>query len=114
MGRKVVMAMIGGALHIDPSDVENVDLESVKAQLKEKFHKDIPINIAPIDTWMPTSGTEALMEEAMKEMSMKNLIGCLNKSVPTLQMPSIPYKGDKRQIRRMQMREAMNKKKHRL
>lgn len=110
MARKVVMAMINGALHIDPSDVENVDLESVKAQLKEKFHKDVPINIAPIDTWMPQSGTEALMEEAMKEMAMKNLICRINKPVPI----SIPYQGDKRQIRRMQMREAMNKKKHRL
>lgn len=104
MGRKVVMAMIGGALHIDPSDVENVDLESVKVQLKEKFHKDIPINIAPIDTWMPTSGTEALMEEAMKEMVAK----CLENGP---KMVYSPLSCDNRHARRARERELKKRRK---
>ena len=73
MNRKVVMAMVNGALCIDPSDVENVDLESIKVKLREKYGNEIKINIAPIATWMPEDGTEAIMKQAMDKMSLNGL-----------------------------------------
>ena len=74
MNRKVVLAIVNGSLCIDPSDVGKVDMPSIKAQLREKYGKDIPINVAPIETWMPESGTEALMKEAADKMAEKCLI----------------------------------------
>lgn len=71
--RKVVMAMVNGELCIDPSDVEKVDLNSIKEKLKEKYGNEIKINIAPISTWMPKDGTEAIMKQAMDKMSLNGL-----------------------------------------
>ena len=72
MNRKVVMAMVNGALCIDPSDVEKVDLESIKVKLREKYGNEIKINVAPISTWMPEDGTEAIMKQAMNKMSLNS------------------------------------------
>ena len=73
MSRKVVMAMVNGALCIDPSDVEKVDLDSIKAKLREKYGNEIKINVAPIATWMPEDGTQAIMKQAMDKMSLNGL-----------------------------------------
>ena len=98
MNRKVVMAMVNGALCIDPSDVEKVDLESIKAKLREKYVNDIKINIAPIATWMPEDGTQAIMKQAMDKMSLNS---------PTSDKQ--PYRVVNRRMRRA-MAKAENKK----
>ena len=71
MDKKVVMAMVNGALCIDPSDIDKVDLKATSAMLKEKYGHEIPIKVAPISTWMPDCGTEAVMDLAAKEMHEK-------------------------------------------
>lgn len=73
MSKKVVLATVNGVLCIDPSDVGKVNLVDIKARLREKYGTDIPVNVAPISTWMPDCGTEALMEEAMQKMAAKCL-----------------------------------------
>ena len=64
MERKAIVAMINGALYIDPSDATKETLEKLQA----KFDVDVKVVVAPIQTWMPESGTKALMNEAMKSL----------------------------------------------
>ena len=71
MSKKAIIAIIGGELYIDPSDVEKLNTPELKKQLREKYGDAIKVNIAPIKDWMPASGTEALMKEAMAEMVKK-------------------------------------------
>ena len=93
MNRKVVMAMVNGALCIDPSDVEKVDLESIKVKLREKYGSEIKINVAPISTWMPEDGTEAIMKQAMDKMSIDGISG-------SYEVPKQPYRVVNRRMRR--------------
>ncbi len=102
MSRKVVMAMVNGALCIDPSDVEKVDLDSIKAKLREKYGNEIKINVAPISTWMPEDGTQAIMKQAMDKMSLN---GLTSDSKALKQ----PYRVVNRRMRRA-MAKAENKK----
>ncbi len=102
MSRKVVMAMVNGALCIDPSDVEKVDLESIKVKLREKYGNEIKINVAPISTWMPEDGTQAIMKQAMDKMSLN---GLTSDSKALKQ----PYRVFNRRMRRA-MAKAENKK----
>jgi len=96
MNKKVVLAMVNGSLCIDPSDVENVNLTNIKASLKEKYGKEIPIVVAPISTWMPDCGTEAVMDLASKEMAERAI-----KSVD-IQKSAVPERyGNNRHMRRM-------------
>lgn len=74
MSKKVIMAIVDGVLCIDPVDLDEVNLETIKDKLREKFGKDITIKVAPISTWMPQNGTEALMENAIKKMDAKALM----------------------------------------
>lgn len=69
MSKKTIIAIINGELYIDPSDVEKLNTPELKKQLREKYGDTIKVNIAPIKEWMPASGTEALMKEAMEEMA---------------------------------------------
>ncbi len=62
--------MINGAVHIDPSDMERPNIEVIKQKVKETFKTDVPIVVAPILTWMPASGTQALINEAMKDLGI--------------------------------------------
>ena len=71
MSKKAIIAIIGGELYIDPSDVEKLNTPELKKQLREKYGDTIKVNIAPIKDWMPASGTETLMKEAMAEMVKK-------------------------------------------
>ena len=96
--RKVVMAMVNGELYIDPSDVENVDLDSIKEKLKEKYGNEIKINIAPISTWMPKDGTEAIMRQAADKMSTNGLFG-------SHEVQKQPYRVINRRMRRAMARK---------
>ena len=69
MSKKAIIAIIGGELYIDPSDVEKLNTPELKTQLREKYGDTIKVNVAPIKEWMPASGTETLMKEAMEEMA---------------------------------------------
>jgi hypothetical protein len=69
--RKTIIAMINGVVHIDPSDMERSNIEVIKQKVKETFKKDVPIVVAPIQTWMPASGTQALINEAMKDLGIQ-------------------------------------------
>lgn len=71
MSKKAIIAIINGELYIDPSDVEKLNTPELKAQLREKYGDTIKVNVAPIKEWMPASGTETLMKEAMEEMVRK-------------------------------------------
>lgn len=100
MDEKVIIAMANGALHIDPSDVSKVNLEEIKSKMKEKLGYVIPIVVAPISFWMTESGTEALMEEAVKKMSFEK---------PVVDYPQSQFFKN-RHARRVL--EAKNRKKH--
>ena len=104
MSRKVVMAMVNGALCIDPSDVEKVDLEPIKVKLREKYGNDIKINIAPIATWMPEDGTQAIMKQAMDKMSTKGLFG-------SHEAQKQPYRVINRRMRRAMAKAESKKRK---
>jgi len=67
--RKAIVAIINGAICIDPSDVEKVDIEKIKEEAKKACKQSLEVRIAPIQEWMPKSGTEAIMNEAMKKFS---------------------------------------------
>ena len=67
--------MINGELYIDPSDVDTLNVESFKKELYKRYGTNIKVNIAPIKEWMPASGTQAIMNEAIRDMSTKGLIG---------------------------------------
>ena len=96
MNKKVVLAMVNGSLCIDPSDVEKVNLTNIKTTLKEKYGKEIAIVVAPISTWMPDCGTEAVMDLASKEMLERAI-----KSIGA-QKSVIPQRyGNNRHMRRM-------------
>lgn len=69
MSKKAIIAIINGELYIDPSDVEKLNTPELKTQLREKYGDTIKVNVAPIKEWMPASGTETLMKEAMEEMA---------------------------------------------
>ena len=71
MSKKAIIAIINGELYIDPSDVKKLNTPELKKQLREKYGDTIKVNVAPIKDWMPASGTEALMKEAMAEMVRK-------------------------------------------
>lgn len=71
MSKKAIIAIINGELYIDPSDVEKLNTPELKTQLREKYGDTIKVNVAPIKEWMPASGTETLMKEAMEEMVRK-------------------------------------------
>lgn len=71
MSKKAIIAIINGELYIDPSDVEKLNAPELKKQLREKYGDTIKVNVAPIKEWMPASGTEALMKEAMEEIVRK-------------------------------------------
>ena len=71
MSKKAIIAIINGELYIDPSDVEKLNTPELKTQLREKYGDTIKVNVAPIKEWMPSSGTETLMKEAMEEMVRK-------------------------------------------
>ena len=105
MSKKVVLAMVNGSLCIDPSDVENVNLTKIKDTLKEKYGKEIPIVVAPISTWMPDCGTEAVMDLASKEMLERSI-----KSIG-VQKPVIPQRySNNRHMRRMMAKAERLKK----
>jgi hypothetical protein len=70
MSKKAIIAIINGELYIDPSDVDKLNAPELKKQLREKYGEAIKVNVAPIKDWMPASGTEALMKEAMEEMAL--------------------------------------------
>lgn len=71
MSKKAIIAIINGELYIDPSDVEKLNTPELKKQLREKYGDTIKVNVAPIKEWMPASGTETLMKEAMEDMVRK-------------------------------------------
>jgi len=96
MSKKVVLAMVNGSLCIDPSDVEKVNLAGIGAALKEKYGKDIPIVVAPISTWMPDCGTEAVMDLASKEMMERSI-----KSLGVQKSVAPQRYGNNRHMRRM-------------
>lgn len=104
MSKKVVLAMVNGALCIDPSDVGKVNLVDIKTRLREEYGTDIPVNVAPISTWMPDCGTEALMEEAMQKMTAK----CLENS-PKMVYSPLSY--NNRHARRTRERELRKRRK---
>lgn len=66
--RKAIVALINGCICIDPSDAERVDMDKIKAEALKALGKPVNVVIAPINEWMPKSGTEALMNEAMKDL----------------------------------------------
>lgn len=71
VNRKAVVALIDGRIYIDPSDVSNVDIEKIKAEAKKALGRnDIEIVVKPIATWMPAVGTEALMNQALKDLGI--------------------------------------------
>lgn len=70
--RKAIVAMINGSIHIDPSDVYRVDLNKIKAQAEKITGSPVSVTIAPINQWMPKSGTEALMKQALKDLGIKS------------------------------------------
>ena len=72
-GKKAIVAMINGELYIDPSDANILNTESFKKQLYARYGTNIKVNIAPIKEWMPASGTKALMDEAIRDMSTKGI-----------------------------------------
>lgn len=70
MARKAITAMINGSLYIDPMDAARVNLDAIKEKAKLAFKRDVPIVIAPIQTWMPKTGTEAIMNEVKKDLGI--------------------------------------------
>ena len=74
MARKAITAMINGSLYIDPIDAARVNLDVIKEKAKITFKRDIPIVVAPIQTWMPKSGTEAIMNEVKKDLGIPSSI----------------------------------------
>ena len=74
MARKAIVAMINGSLYIDPSDATKEMIEKLQA----KIDKSVKIVVAPIQSWMPESGTEALMNQAMKTIGNKPLQNALD------------------------------------
>ena len=74
MERKAIVAMINGALYIDPSDATKETLEKLQAQ----FDTTVKVVVAPIQSWMPESGAKALMNEAMKSFGHKPLQNTLD------------------------------------
>ena len=70
MKRKAILAVINGNIHIDPSDVGTVNIEVIKSQIFKATGKTVGVKIEPIKKWMPISGTEALMKEAIKDMNL--------------------------------------------
>lgn len=66
MTRKAVTAIINGSLYIDPNDASKEKIEAIKEKVFKLIGKDINVIIAPIKEWMPSSGTEALMKEAIR------------------------------------------------
>lgn len=70
MARKAITAMINGSLYIDPIDAARANLEAIKEKAKLVLKHDVPIVIAPIQTWMPKTGTEAIMNEVKKDLGI--------------------------------------------
>ena len=65
VARKAIVALINGCIHIDPVDVPSVDMEKIQAEAIKALGKPVKVVVAPINEWMPESGTQALMKEAM-------------------------------------------------
>ena len=86
VARKAIVALINGCIHIDPVDVPRVDMEKIQAEAVKALGKPVEVVIAPINEWMPASGTKALMDEAMKKFlpptlpNPKNVINSLQPS----------------------------------
>lgn len=69
VNRKAIVALINGCIYIDPSDVEYANMDKIKAEALKALGKPLEVVVAPINEWMPTSGTKTLMDEAMKSFS---------------------------------------------
>ena len=78
--RKAIVALINNRIHIDPNDLPRVDMDKIQEQAAKTLGHAVEVVVAPINTWMPESGTKALMEEAMKPlMPSKRPIMATNK-----------------------------------
>ena len=62
--------MINGSLYIDPMDAARVNLDTIKEKAKLALKHDVPIVVAPIQTWMPKTGTEAIINEVKKDLKI--------------------------------------------
>lgn len=76
MNRKAIVALIDGNIYIDPSDVNRVDIGRIKAEAFKVTGKPVEIKIAPLQQWMPSSGTKAITNEVLKDLG----IGINNKN----------------------------------
>lgn len=70
VGRKTIMAIINNALYIDPSDADKVNIESIKEKAFSAIGQRLDVVVRPINEWMPSTGTEALMRAAAKEIAL--------------------------------------------
>ena len=70
--RKAIVALINGVIHVDPSDVNRVDIGKIQAEALKVIGKPVPIKAAPLQQWMPSSGTEAIKKEVLKDLGIGN------------------------------------------
>ena len=68
VGRKTIMAIINNALYIDPSDADKVNIETIKDKAFKAIGQRLDVVVRPINEWMPSTGTEALMKAAAEEV----------------------------------------------
>jgi len=86
VARKAIVALINGCIHIDPVDVPRVDMEKIQAEAIKALGKPVKVVVSPINEWMPESGTQAIMDEAMKKFlpptlpNPKNVMNCVQPS----------------------------------
>ena len=67
VGRKTIMAIINNALYIDPSDTDKANIEIIKDKAFKVIGQRLDVIVRPINEWMPSTGTEALMTAAAEE-----------------------------------------------
>jgi hypothetical protein len=79
---KAIVAFINGNIYIDPSDVSRVDIEKIKSKILEQLgSKEVSVIVAPIYQWMPKSGTQALMNQALKDLGIPESKAYANNSL---------------------------------
>ena len=64
--RKAILALIDGAVYVDPADAKPETFEKIEKQ----FGKEVKVIIAPIQMWMPESGVRALIKEIKKDLGI--------------------------------------------
>lgn len=85
VGRKTIMAIINNALYIDPSDTDKANIEIIKDKAFKAIGQRLDVIVRPINEWMPSTGTEALMKAAAEE-AIPSLTGLTGKYINKVEL----------------------------